>query len=103
MQSTVTAIIREGDEGTLPTEIQKEIWGNLSQFKKDFQSLWYLVNFPYDLTNSKAMAFVLTIGKSLVYIIYRIIVLGLNHNGTIVCLLEHKNMGPTEGKQMSNY
>lgn len=61
VQTTIAAITREGDEDTLPTEIQKVIWDNATQCEKDFQSCWYLVNFIYDPTNSKATAFVLTI------------------------------------------
>lgn len=38
VQSTVTAITREGDEDSLPTEIQKVIWDNMTQFENDFQS-----------------------------------------------------------------
>ncbi|KAK4832916.1 hypothetical protein QYF61_026559 [Mycteria americana] len=38
MQSMVAAIIREGEEGTLPTEIQKVIWDNATKFEKEFQS-----------------------------------------------------------------
>lgn len=90
MQSTVTAIIREGDEDTLPTEIQKVIWDNRTQFEKDFQSWWYLDNFTYDPTNSKATAFVLTIRDASIYTIYQIIVLGLIHHGTVLCPLEHR-------------
>ncbi|XP_074424308.1 uncharacterized protein LOC141735521 [Larus michahellis] len=38
MQSTVAAIVREGEEGTLPTEIQKVIWDNATEFEREFQS-----------------------------------------------------------------
>ncbi|XP_074021302.1 uncharacterized protein [Numenius arquata] len=90
MQSTVAAIIQEGAEGTLPTEIRKIIWDNAGEFGRKFQSWWHLVNFTYDSINSKATAFVLTIHDASVYTIYPIIALGLNHNGTIVYPLEHR-------------
>ncbi|KAK4806952.1 hypothetical protein QYF61_027319 [Mycteria americana] len=91
MQSMVAAIIREGEEGTLPTEIQKVIWDNATEFEKEFQSWWYLVNFTYDPISNKTTAFVLTIHNALVYTIYPIIALGLNHNGTVLYPLEHRS------------
>ncbi|KAK4828023.1 hypothetical protein QYF61_022800 [Mycteria americana] len=81
-QSTVAAIVREGEDGTLPTEIRKVIWDNATEFEREFQSWWRLVNFRYDPIDSKATAFVLTICNASVYTIYSIIALGLNHNGT---------------------
>ena len=83
MQSVRAAIIREGEDGTLPTEIRKIIWDNAIEFERKFQSWWYLVNFTYDHTESKVPAFVLMIRNASVYIIYQIIALGLNHHGTI--------------------
>uniref|UniRef100_A0A8C3PND6 Uncharacterized protein n=1 Tax=Calidris pygmaea TaxID=425635 RepID=A0A8C3PND6_9CHAR len=90
MQSTVAAIIREGAEGTLPTEIRKVIWDNATEFERKFQSWWHLINFTYDSINNKATAFVLTIRDASVYTIYPIIALGLNHNETILYPLEHR-------------
>ncbi|XP_074424622.1 uncharacterized protein LOC141735547 [Larus michahellis] len=90
MQSMTAAIIREGEEGTLPTEIRKVIWDNAIEFEKKFQSWWYLVNFTYDPIESKATAFVLTIRNALVYTIYPIIALGLNHQGAILYPIEHR-------------
>ena len=89
IQSTVAAIVREGEGGTLPTEIQKVIWDNATKFEREFQSWWCLVNFTYDPTDSKATAFILTICNASVYTIYPIIVLGLNHNGTVLYPMEH--------------
>ena len=80
VQSTVAAIIREGEEGTLPTEIRKIIWDNATKFEREFQSWWQLVHFPYEPTTSKTAAFLLTIRSALVYTIYPIIALGLKHN-----------------------
>ena len=86
VQSTVATIIREGEEGTLPTEI----WDNATKFEREFQSWWQLVNFTYNPTNSKATAFVLSISNASVYTLYPIIALGLNHNGTVLLPLEHR-------------
>jgi len=90
MQSKTAAIIREGEEGTLPTKIQNILWDNTIDFEKRFQSWWNLLNFTYDLIESKATAFVLTIGNALLYTIYSVIVLGLNHNGTVLYPFEHR-------------
>ncbi|KAK4810466.1 hypothetical protein QYF61_004246 [Mycteria americana] len=99
MQSMVAAIIREGEEGTLPTEIRKVIWDNATKFEKEFQSWWYLVNFTYDPINNKATAFVLTIHNASVYTIYPIIALGLNHDGTILYPLEHRVWAQQNGNK----
>ncbi|XP_067164812.1 uncharacterized protein [Apteryx mantelli] len=90
MQSVVAAIIREGEEGTLPTEIRKVIWDNATKFEKELHSWWCLVNFTYDPINNKAIAFVLTIRNASVYTIYPIIVLGLNHSGAVLNPIEHR-------------
>jgi len=47
IQSVAAAIIREGEGGTLPTEIRKLIWDNASEFEKEFQAWWQLVNFTH--------------------------------------------------------
>ncbi|XP_076185054.1 uncharacterized protein LOC143156043 [Aptenodytes patagonicus] len=99
MQCMVAAIIREGEEGTLPTEIRKVIWDNATKFEKEFQSWWYLVNFTYDPINNKATAFVLTIHNASVYTIYPIIALGLNHNGAILYPLEHRVWAQQNGNK----
>ncbi|XP_076194341.1 uncharacterized protein LOC143160464 [Aptenodytes patagonicus] len=99
MQSMVAAVIREGEEGTLPTEIRKVIWDNATKFEKEFQSWWYLVNFTFDPINNKATAFVLTIHNASVYTIYPIIALGLNHNGTILYPSEHRVWAQQNGNK----
>ena len=38
MQSTVAAIVREGEEVILPTEIRKMIWDNATESEREFQS-----------------------------------------------------------------
>ncbi|XP_076212573.1 LOW QUALITY PROTEIN: uncharacterized protein LOC143169181 [Aptenodytes patagonicus] len=99
MQSMVAAIIREGEEGTLPTEIQKVVWDNATKFEKEFQSWWYSVNFTYDPINNKATAFVLTIHNASAYTIYPTIALGLNHNGAILYSLEHREWAQRNGNK----
>ncbi|XP_074667533.1 uncharacterized protein LOC141917846 [Strix aluco] len=90
IQSIVAAIIREGEGGTLPTEIRKLIWDNASEFEREFQSWWQLVNFTHYTEGDKIIAFVLTIRNASVYNIYPILALGLNHNGNVLYPLEHK-------------
>lgn len=90
IQSVVAAIMREGEGGTLPIEIRKGIWDNASEFEKEFQSQWQLVNFTCHSEGDKIGAFVLTTHDASVYTIYPIITLGLNHNGTILYPLEHR-------------
>jgi len=90
MQSTITAVIKEGNERTLPTKIHKVIWDNASEFATEFQSWWQLVNFTYHLENYKIVAFLLTIHNVRVYTIYPIITLGLNDNETVLYPLEHR-------------
>lgn len=90
MQSTAAAVIGEGKEGILPTEIRKVIWDNVIKFERKFQSWWYPVNFTYDPTSSTATAFMLTICNALVNYVYQIIALGLNHDGTVFYPLEHR-------------
>ncbi|KAK4820012.1 hypothetical protein QYF61_017391 [Mycteria americana] len=99
MQSIIAVIIQEGEEGTLPTEIRKVIWDNATEFEKEFQSWWYPVNFTYVPTDGKATAFVLTIHNASVYTIYQIIVLGLNHNGTVLYPLEHRVWAQQNGNK----
>ncbi|XP_069631692.1 uncharacterized protein [Haliaeetus albicilla] len=90
MQSVATSIIREGEEGILPTEIQKIIWDSATDFEKERQSWWNLVNFTYDPVTNLATISVLTIYNATIYQIYPIIALGLNHNGTILYPSEHR-------------
>lgn len=66
------------------------IWDNASEFEKEFQAWWQLVNFTHYAENDKIVAFILTISNATVYNVYPIIALGLNHNGTILYPKEHK-------------
>lgn len=89
-RSTVTATVREGDEGTLPTENQKIIRDNAVEFEREFQSWWHLVNFTCNPIECKAKALALTKSNGLEHGIYSAIALGLNHHGTILYPLEHR-------------
>ncbi|XP_074703747.1 uncharacterized protein LOC141933198 [Strix aluco] len=90
MQSIAASIIREGEEGILPTEIRRIIWDSATNFEKKLQSWWNLVNFTYDPITNTATTFILTIYNATIYQIYPIIALGLNHNGTILYPSEHR-------------
>lgn len=90
MQSVTASIIREGEEGTFPTEIRKIIWDNANDFEKKLQSWWNLVNFTYDPTTNMVTAFVLTIRNAIIYEIHPIVALGINLGGTLLYPLEHR-------------
>ncbi|XP_053789840.1 uncharacterized protein LOC128783219 [Vidua chalybeata] len=90
MQSVAASIIREGEEGTFPTEIRKIVWDSATDFERDFQSWWNLVNFTYDPNTNTATAFVLTKGNASVHLIFPIIALGLNHDGATFYPSEHR-------------
>ena len=61
VQSVASAIIREGEEGVLPSEVHKVILDNANEFEKEFQSWWQVVNVTYKPTNHSATAFAPTI------------------------------------------
>ena len=90
MQYTIAAIVREGEDGTLPTEIRKIIWEKATAFEREFQSWWYLGNFTHNPIDNKATAFVVTIQNASVKTTYPMVVLGLNHNGTVLYPPEHR-------------
>ena len=91
VQSMTAAFVREGKQGLLPLEIRKVICENATEFEKNFQSWWKLLNFTYNPFNNIATAFVLTISEATVYDIYPIVALGIFLNGTLVHPLEHEN------------
>lgn len=74
----------------MPTEIQKLIWDNASEFEKEFQAWWQLVNFTYYAENNKIVVLILTLSNATVYSVYPIIALGLSHNGIMLYPKEHK-------------
>uniref|UniRef100_A0A8C5TKU6 Integrase catalytic domain-containing protein n=1 Tax=Malurus cyaneus samueli TaxID=2593467 RepID=A0A8C5TKU6_9PASS len=90
MQSVAASIIREGKEGTFPTEIWKIIWDHATEFEKEYQSWWNLVNFTYNPITNVATAFMLTIRNASVYSVFPIIAFGLNHGKTVLYPFEHK-------------
>ncbi|XP_063277375.1 uncharacterized protein LOC134563397 [Prinia subflava] len=99
MQSVAASIIREGEEGTFPTEFRKIIWDSATDFEKDFQSWWKLVNFTYDPSTNMATAFVLTIQNASVYSVFPVIALGLNHDGAVLYPSEHREWARQVGKK----
>lgn len=90
MQSAVAAVVREGEESILLTEIWKVISDNATKFKREFQSWWCLANFTYDPINNRATAFVLTTHSASVYTTNPIMASGLNHNRTVLHSWEHR-------------
>ncbi|XP_036261996.1 uncharacterized protein LOC118701477 [Molothrus ater] len=90
MQSVSASIIREGEEGTFPREIRKIIWDNATDFEREFQSWWKLVNFTYNAISNTATAFVLTIRNASVHLVFPVIALGINHDGAVLYPIEHR-------------
>lgn len=78
MQSVAASILREVEEGTFPTEIQKIIWDSATDFEREFQSWWNLVNFTYDPISNTATVFVLTMHNASEHLIFPVIALELN-------------------------
>lgn len=99
MQSVAASIIREGKEGTFPTEIRKIIWDGATDFEREFQSWWNLVNFTYNPITNTATAFVLTIRNASVHLTVPIIALGLNHNAAILYPFQHREWARQTGKK----
>lgn len=90
VQSTVALIIREGGKGVFPTEVRKVVWDSATDFERDFQSWWTMVNFTYNPTTNTATAFVLTIRNATVHAIHPIVALGLNHKESVLYPSEHR-------------
>lgn len=90
MQTVAESIIREGEEGILPTEIRKMVWDNATETERRLQSWWNMVNFTYDPETHTVTAFVLTIYDAVTITIYPIVALGINHNGTLLYPIEHR-------------
>ena len=63
MQSVAASIIREGKESPFPTEIWRIIWDSATNFEREFQSWWNLVNFTYNPSKNRATAFVLSMSS----------------------------------------
>ena len=73
MQSVATSIIREDKESPFPTEIWRIIWDSATNFEREFQSWWNLVNFTCDPSTNTDTAFVLVIHNASVHSIFPII------------------------------
>uniref|UniRef100_A0A8D2P6W1 Envelope glycoprotein n=1 Tax=Zosterops lateralis melanops TaxID=1220523 RepID=A0A8D2P6W1_ZOSLA len=99
MQTVVASIIREGEEGIFPTEIQKIVWDNANYFEREFQSWWKLVNFTYNPNTNTVTAFVLTISNASVHLIFPIIALGINHDGAILYPSKHREWARQTGEK----
>lgn len=48
MQTVAASIVREGEEGTFPTEMWEIVWDCGTYFKREVQSWLSLVNFTFD-------------------------------------------------------
>ncbi len=57
------------------------------------------LNFTFDPTSNTATAFEVTVSKALVYNIYPIVALGLNHHGTVLYPVEHRVWAMKKGKK----
>ncbi|OWK60872.1 hypothetical protein RLOC_00000527 [Lonchura striata] len=90
IQSTAALIIREGSEGVFPAEIRKVVWDSATDFKRDLQSWWTMINFTYDPTTNTATAFVLAIRNATVHTIHPIVALGLSHEKSVLYPSEHR-------------
>ena len=89
IQTTVSALIRAGESGTLSKETQKIMWDKANDSERRFQSLWNLVNFAYDPMQDSITAFVMTTAQASVHTIYAVIALGINHNESVLYPTEH--------------
>ncbi|XP_074673093.1 uncharacterized protein LOC141920293 [Strix aluco] len=99
VQSIISNILREGEEGILPMEIRKIIWDKALSQERELQSWWKMVNFTYDNVNDKITTYVLTLAKAAQYKIYPITAIGLYHKGTIISPVGHKGWAwQREGK-----
>ncbi|XP_053789324.1 uncharacterized protein LOC128782859 [Vidua chalybeata] len=90
IQSTAALIIREGSEGVFPTEVRRVVWDNATDFERDSQSWWTLVNFTYNPTTNTATAFVLTIRNAIIHTIHPIVALGISHEKSVLYPSEHR-------------
>lgn len=90
IQSVAASIIREGEEGTLPTEIQEIVWDSATDLERELHSRWTLVNFTYDPDTNTATTFLLAIYNVSIYSIHLVIALGLYHNGAVLHPFEHR-------------
>jgi len=84
-----------------PPKFQREIWDNATEFEREFQSWQQLVTFPYDPTDSKATAFVVTVLKASAHTMHPATAPGPSHQGTVLRPSE-QSMGPPKWQPMAN-
>ncbi|XP_066405256.1 uncharacterized protein [Molothrus aeneus] len=90
VQSVVAGILRDGDNGVLPTEIRKIVWDAATEKERQLQAWWRLVNFTHDQALNAVIAHVLTVAEARIEKVYPIVALGVNTNGSVVYPLEHR-------------
>lgn len=90
VQSVVAGILRDGDNGVLPTEIRKIVWDAATDKERQLQAWWRLVNFTHDQVLDAVIAFVLTVAEARIEKVYPIVALGVNTNGSVVYPLDHR-------------
>nr|XP_010297308.1 PREDICTED: uncharacterized protein LOC104632952 [Balearica regulorum gibbericeps] len=90
VQSVIAGILRDGDNGVLPTEIRKIVWDAATEKERQLQAWWRLVNFTHDQVLNAVIAHVLTVAEAHIEKVYPIVALGVNTNGSVVYPLEHR-------------
>ncbi|XP_063038038.1 uncharacterized protein LOC134433074 [Melospiza melodia melodia] len=91
VQSVAAGIMREGTSGILPQEIRETILkdNHTTQFERDHQAWWQLVNFTYEPQQEHIEAYVLTISAAEERAIFPILTLGTIHQDAIVRPIDH--------------
>uniref|UniRef100_A0A8C3RGZ0 Uncharacterized protein n=1 Tax=Cyanoderma ruficeps TaxID=181631 RepID=A0A8C3RGZ0_9PASS len=90
VQSVVAGILRDGDNGVLPTEIRKIVWDAATEKERQLQAWWRLVNFTHDQALNAVIAHVLTVAEARIEKVYPIVALGVNTNGSVVYPMDHR-------------
>ncbi|KAL9870446.1 uncharacterized protein GJ701_012253 [Geothlypis trichas] len=91
VQSVAAGIMREGTSGILPQELRETILkdNHTTQFEKDHQAWWQLVNFTYEPQQEHIEAYVLTISAAEERAIFPILTLGTIQQDVIVKPIDH--------------
>ncbi|XP_027758309.1 uncharacterized protein LOC114067216 [Empidonax traillii] len=97
VQSVVAGILRDGDNGVLPTEIRKIVWDAATEKERQLQAWWRLVNFTHDQALNAVVAHVLTVAEARIEKVYPIVALGVNTNGSVVYPLDHRMWARVSG------
>ncbi|KAM4673958.1 uncharacterized protein AAGF69_002726 [Amazona ochrocephala] len=90
VQSVVAGILRDGDNGILPTEIRKIVWDAATEKERQLQAWWRLVNFTHDQVLNAVITYVLTVTEARIEKVYPVVALGVNTNGSVVYPLDHR-------------